>query len=221
MNGFKSREIVNQETLGQRLKEAREKKKFSLKRIEEVTKIQAKYFEALEAGQYEKLPSDVYTKNFLKVYAAVLGLSFEPLFKLYQQERSRYEELESKIKMGRSETRPRWVLTPRIIKNSLIGLVALLLLIYLALGISRTIEPPRLTITSPEDKLTTNQMTIKVAGQTEPEVKVTINNQEVVSDVNGYFEKEIDLQKGINIIKITAVKSHSRDNIVSREVLVE
>lgn len=220
MNGFKNKDISQEETLGEKLKATREGKKIDLGEVEKITKIQAKYLLALENGQYEILPSDVYTKNFLKVYSQVLGLESEPLFELYRQERKIYDDLYGK-KRGLARPGPKVIVTPQLIKIFSIGLVVVVLLAYLGWGINKIISAPLLEVISPEDKLITSQEFVKVEGKTEKEVRVTINNQEVLSDKNGYFEKIIDLQRGVNMIKITAVKKHSKENVVYREVLVE
>jgi len=217
---FKSKEIINKETAGEILKEARERKKVSLKEVEKITKIQAKYLEALENSQYEKLPSDVYTRNFLKVYTQLLGLKFESIFELYKREKSFFDNLNEKKKVP-FKFKPRFMITPQLIKIILVGFIVIILLVYLGRGIKRIISVPILIVNNPQNKLITNQEFVKVEGRTEKEVRVTINNQEVLSDKNGYFEKTIDLQKGLNIIKVTAARKHSKENVVYREILVE
>ena len=209
MNSFKSKEIYNGETLGEKLKEARERKKIDPKEIEKITKIQAKYLLALENGQYEILPSDVYTKNFLKIYSRILDLEFGPLFELYQKEREVYGDSQEK-KQNTSGAKPKVIVTPQLVKIISIGLTVVILLVYLGWGINKIISAPLLLVTSPEDRLITNLEFVKVEGRTEKEVSVTINNQEVLSDKNGYFEKTIDLQKGLNMIKIVICVNHKR-----------
>jgi cytoskeletal protein RodZ len=218
MNGFKNKEIISEENLGDKLRNAREKKKISLKQVEHLTKIRAKYLEDLENSHYDDLPGEVYVRNFIKVYAGVLDLEFEPLFELYKKERSFFDNLKEKRKNFKA---PRVIITPRSIKIGLLSLVIVALLVYLGSGVKRIISAPDLIIDNPADKLVTSQESIKVQGRTEREVKVTINNQEILSNKDGYFEKIVDLQKGINIIKITAVKKRSKESIVYREVLVE
>ncbi|MFT8871306.1 MAG: helix-turn-helix domain-containing protein [Sporolactobacillus sp.] len=65
--------------LGQALREAREKKGLSLDKLQEVTKIQRRYLQAIEEGRFEQLPGAFYTRAFIKNYAEALGFDF-PVF---------------------------------------------------------------------------------------------------------------------------------------------
>lgn len=65
------------ETLGQRLRKAREAKRISLAAVEEATRIRRQYLEALEADQYDALPGAVFLRGFVRNYALFLGLDPE------------------------------------------------------------------------------------------------------------------------------------------------
>ena len=60
--------------IGNSLKEARLRRSIEFGHAETATKIRAKYLRALEAEQFEQLPSETYTKGFLRAYAEYLGL---------------------------------------------------------------------------------------------------------------------------------------------------
>lgn len=53
----------------------RQQYRMSYAEIAKATRIQAKYLESLENGEYEKLPAEVYVRGFLKSYARHLGLN--------------------------------------------------------------------------------------------------------------------------------------------------
>ncbi len=72
--------------LGNKLREAREKKDLSLRDISQITKIQIRYLNALEKNEYDIFPGDVYIKGALKNYAEVVGLSPEEIIKLYSEQ---------------------------------------------------------------------------------------------------------------------------------------
>lgn len=75
--------------LGAILREAREMKGLTLAEAQEETRINARYLEALEAGEYALLPSPVHTRGFLRNYARFLGLDAEPLLERYEVQRGR------------------------------------------------------------------------------------------------------------------------------------
>ncbi|WP_332237417.1 helix-turn-helix domain-containing protein [Sporolactobacillus sp. KGMB 08714] len=65
--------------LGQTLKEAREAKGLSLDDLQEETKIQKRYLQAIEDGDFKQLPGDFYTRAFIKSYAEAVGVDFGEL----------------------------------------------------------------------------------------------------------------------------------------------
>jgi cytoskeletal protein RodZ len=71
-------------SLGAYLKSYREKKGISLQKIQEDTKIRMKYLEAIEEDRLEILPGEVYTRGFLKAYAAAVGLTEDDVIARYE-----------------------------------------------------------------------------------------------------------------------------------------
>lgn len=67
------------ETIGQQLKQARETRKLTFKKVSQSTHIQARFIEAMEADDYDSLPSPVQARAFLRLYAEFLGLSIDDL----------------------------------------------------------------------------------------------------------------------------------------------
>ncbi|PEJ60185.1 MULTISPECIES: RodZ domain-containing protein [unclassified Bacillus (in: firmicutes)] len=60
--------------LGKFLKEAREAKGLSIDDVQELTKIQKRYLEAIEEGNYEILPGQFYVRAFIRQYAETIGV---------------------------------------------------------------------------------------------------------------------------------------------------
>lgn len=60
--------------IGNSLREARLRQGLDLARVEDDTKIRAKYLQGLEDERFEVLPSETYVKGFLRTYADYLGL---------------------------------------------------------------------------------------------------------------------------------------------------
>jgi cytoskeleton protein RodZ len=63
------------QALGKKLKESREQKGESLDDASKITRIGKNYLEALEEGVTSKLPNQAYTRGFIRLYAAHLGLA--------------------------------------------------------------------------------------------------------------------------------------------------
>jgi cytoskeleton protein RodZ len=72
--------------LGRLLLEARTAKGLSHADVESVTRIRQKWLEALENGEYNKLPQGAVARGFLRTYAAYLGLDTLAALNLYVDE---------------------------------------------------------------------------------------------------------------------------------------
>lgn len=67
------------QTIGQRLKQARESKRLTLEKVFEATRIRVPYLQALEADDLSAMPSPVQARGYLRNYAEFLGLNFDQL----------------------------------------------------------------------------------------------------------------------------------------------
>ncbi|MFO8069465.1 MAG: DUF4115 domain-containing protein [Alkalibacterium sp.] len=65
--------------IGDKLKEARKAKGYTLDDLQQMTKIQKRYLIAVEEGKLEVLPGDFYARAFIKQYADSVGLNGEDL----------------------------------------------------------------------------------------------------------------------------------------------
>jgi transcriptional regulator with XRE-family HTH domain len=72
------------ESLGKYLKAERELRNLSLEEAAKSTKIRKQFLKAVEEDKYELLPSTVYVKGFLTIYAKYLGLNPNDIVLRYQ-----------------------------------------------------------------------------------------------------------------------------------------
>lgn len=72
--------------IGERLRNAREARGWSLADVAELTRIRPTYLEALEEEQFDRLPGRTYMRGFLRTYATALGLDPDELFEAYHLE---------------------------------------------------------------------------------------------------------------------------------------
>jgi cytoskeleton protein RodZ len=70
--------------VGKYLKQAREKKGYTLEDMTEITNIEGKYLQALESEAYDDLPSPFYARVFLRTYAKYLNLNVHSILQLYE-----------------------------------------------------------------------------------------------------------------------------------------
>ncbi|MDR6224250.1 helix-turn-helix domain-containing protein [Desmospora profundinema] len=67
------------------LRAARERAGLSLEDVQQQTKIQVRYLEAIERGDFQRLPGSFYGRAFIRSYAEYLGVQPMPLLKYYDQ----------------------------------------------------------------------------------------------------------------------------------------
>jgi cytoskeleton protein RodZ len=65
--------------VGNKLREARARRRLSLQEVEEATKIRGRYLQAIEDEDWEQLPSATYARAFIRTYASLVGLDGERL----------------------------------------------------------------------------------------------------------------------------------------------
>ena len=223
MVSFFSKNLAGAETLGDKLRHLRAEEGLSLADIAKTTKVRLDYLNYLETGQYEKLPGEVYIRNFLKLYAQALRVDPSKVLAMYDNEQQVYQHVKpSQVSYIAPKGVEQPVLfSPKLIKRGLIILGALILIAYLAVEVHGIVSPPTLSIDSPTDNLVIDQRTVLVSGQAEKESKIYINGEEILSDPSGRFEETLDLQAGINVIKITAKKKHSKESVILRNIRVK
>jgi cytoskeleton protein RodZ len=79
--------------LGDRLRQAREGQGLSLAQAAADTRILQQSLVALEEGAFQRLPSDVVTRGFIRNYAGYLGLPADELVEVYRRERGVSEKI--------------------------------------------------------------------------------------------------------------------------------
>ncbi|OIJ17992.1 hypothetical protein BKP45_20285 [Anaerobacillus alkalidiazotrophicus] len=72
--------------LGMRLKNARVEKNLTLEQLQEMTKIQKRYLQAIEEGNLHLLPGNFYARAFVKSYSEAVGIDPEMLFEEHANE---------------------------------------------------------------------------------------------------------------------------------------
>jgi len=210
------------QTLSQRLKKARESSGFSLKKFAEISKIQLGYLEQLEEGRYKKLPAFVYIRGFLKKYCQILNLPPDEILGQIQNEfKAVSSKNEKEILKLPSLSSPKIIITPKRIRWAVIAIIFLAILSYLVYQLDYLIAPPRLVLDYPAQDLTINSSSIRILGQAEYSVKLTINGQQIFVDSAGRFSQEINLSPGLNTLQIEAVNRFGRKTEIRRFINVQ
>lgn len=206
-------------TVGQILKEERLKKYYTLEEVEKATKIRKELLEALEEDQYSKLPPPTFIQGFIKNYGRFLDLPVEKLLAIFRRE---FSELKNPPRILESFADPlskrRFRMTPtRFLTLLILGLIAVFF-IYLWFEYRFLTGAPFLEVSQPANQQNINEEVIEVSGRTDPEAKVTVNNQQINIDISGKFTQAIRLTEGTNNIVVTATSRGGKVSKVERTV---
>src|SRR3989338_7007978 len=71
---------------GQKLSEERKRRGLSLLQVSNATKIRQEFLEAIEKGEYDKLPSPSYAQGFVRNYTRLLELPEKETLALFRRE---------------------------------------------------------------------------------------------------------------------------------------
>src|SRR3990167_1271766 len=209
-------------TIGQLLKETREAKLYTLDEVEKHTKIRKEMLKALEEDDYHKLPPLTFIQGFVKNYGKFLGLDASKLMAILRRD---YEASKHPPVVLESFAKPltkKWIL---VTPSRLIGVVIAIIIVgfftYLWLEYRQFVGAPKLEVISPIQGQTVEMTSILVEGSTEPEVNITVNEQDVSTDNGGNFKEEIKLSSSVNTITVVATSKFGQSTKVERVVYIK
>ncbi len=213
--------LLDGETVAEQLRRAREAKELSLEKVSRQLKIRPIYLQALEKGDYQLLPQGVYRLNFLREYAHFLGLDSQRLIQQFNREIKHRQAAKKQLFDRQVVSRRYLIALPQLLRNAIIGVLIVGCLLYVGLLLQRIFTPPFLIISFPPDNFSTSETRLLIKGQSEPETEIKINNETVLANNQGEFEREVYVQTGFNTITISAKKKYSQAAVIVRQILVK
>lgn len=213
---------VKTQTLGEYLRECRQRLNFTEIDVAKFANVQPKYLRFLEEGRFRDLPAEVYVKGFLRSLANIYHVDAEDLLRQYahEQEISKNLEFESKITMTRFSA-PKFIFSPKTLTIGGLVLLGLMSLTYLYFQVSSLGRPPKLEIVSPVSDTQVASGALTVEGKTEAGASVYLNNQAVAVDANGVFRENLTLGSGTNILTIKSVNKFGKQTVLTRTILYQ
>ncbi|MBT3249752.1 MAG: helix-turn-helix domain-containing protein [Candidatus Pacebacteria bacterium] len=209
-------------TIGEILRDEREKHRLSIEKLAKKTRIKEKYLRALEDNQFDQLPAATFVRGYIKIYSQLFGFDHQPLVALLRR------DFKESVK-GRLV--PREFIKPILKKRQNWGpatfvvlglaLTFITLISYAGFQWYLLAQPPELKIMLPiEDSLVAAR--VGVSGQTDIDAIVTVNSQPVALQTDGSFETEVYLpREGINTISIESQDRRGKTILVQRSVRVK
>lgn len=207
-NNLESEAHYNITTL---LQEAMEAKGLDAGKLADLTDVPQRFISSLISGDFNDLPSEPYIRGYLFKIAGVLEADPNFLWRSFRQS----AEIRSS---GSRDILPanRFGLKKVSSKKIWILLAALVLVGFLGFRINSILGKPTLDVSLPE--VTANQI-VNVTGQVNPGDTLTLNNEVIYSDKSGRFEKEIQLEPGLNTLEFKVKRYLGRETKTVRQVL--
>lgn len=204
-------------TIGQIIGDTRLKKRFSLKKLEEITKIKASFIESIEKENWQVLPSFSIVLGFVKSIASALDIDEKTIVATLKRD---YPPKKLNIN-PKPDVSSKVSWSPKLTFVVGIGAVILIILSYLSFQYIRFISPPRVTIDSPIDGQKVTVGSIMVFGSSDPDAKIIINSQPVLADEDGKFSVKIDVDASTTEVIVKAISRSGKERTISRKITVQ
>jgi hypothetical protein len=202
-------------SLKELLREHIEIKGLSPKKIADMTGIPDRYIEMLLEGDTSKLPPSPYVHGYIVKLSGILNFDKDTMWRLYQKE-------SSLTKSGRDDRLPNNRFAVRGISRgwTIASFTLVACLMFAGYAMYGIISAPELVITVPASEgSTVAQETILLQGRTDPAYVVTVNDSEVYVGKDGLFQKEVQLQEGINTVEFVVRKFLGKETRVVRHIV--
>lgn len=202
---------------GKKLRVARQKRGVGIEEAASELRIPPNQLAALEEGELDVFPAEIYAWGAYQKYANYLGICDREQH--HEFLRSLTEVRQSvPLKLPVSATWLQRALTPYGVIGAGVALAVLGVAGYLGWEVKWYMHLPDLRLIEPAAALT-NESLLKVRGVSEKEAEVTINGEAVTLDENSQFQREMSLREGINVIQVEAKGVSGRTRKVTRDVL--
>ncbi|MDP3995328.1 MAG: helix-turn-helix domain-containing protein [Patescibacteria group bacterium] len=218
MNSFVSKPIISTQTIGERLRKAREGAGLALEDISRRLRIKCEYLEAIELGSYSELPGEIYGLEFTKRYARALRMDPAKAAELFRAERAAAIPARQAWKtfhlppLARSKAR---------FALRTLGMAACAgLAVYASLLGKSFLGPPQLAITNPGAYYETRSSRVVIQGQVQRGRAVRLNGELIQVQRDGSFTQALSLPAGSHLLRIAAEGRAGREAVEYRVVRV-
>jgi len=207
------------QTAGDLLKAARLKKKLTFTKISKLTKIPKNTLEALEKNQFSKLPPETYITGFIRNYAQLVDLDPAKTIAVFRRD---YDQSKKKKIVPKGLTKPLnspWQPTSTVRTILTVSLVIFLFLAYLGFSLFKLSSPPKLTLTQPENAITSTSP-ILIKGQTDRDATLTLNGKTINLEPDGHFTTVFNGPPGTHELKLISTSRRQKSTELTRHVII-
>jgi hypothetical protein len=192
------------------LKNTRLDKEWELIDISKKIKVPVKYLEAIENETVNCFPQEPYCSLIIKDYADYLGLNGPDVLSLFRRD----FEQKRKIKNIRSSL---FSFTPKF--TFIVSIIAIIIFfsVYLISEYLKFHQPPKLAINWPLEATISGSI-VEINGITDPESTIRINDDLILVDSKGNFQKKIILNSGDNDVTVKSTSPNGKSTVVKKVI---
>lgn len=197
-------------TIGAKFAEERRRQELTIEEISKATKIRAEFLEAIEVGDYKKLPGSSYAQGFVRNYAKFLGLPVEKSLAIFRREFNAEKSFDV-LPKGFSSITDMPIGRFKIGRNFLlIAGVFVLLIVFILFQYRAAFLNPSLKISSPRENEVVKSLTVSVKGNTDPDATLFVEGEAIIVNSDGSFSSEISLFPGKSSVSFIAENRFGR-----------
>lgn len=204
-------------SIGQTLKDARIKKRLSLKNLEEITKIKSYFIDLIEQERWNSLPPFPTVLGFVKSISGVIDVDEKTATAILKRD---YPPKKLSIN-PKPDVYSKFSWSPKLTFILGIGAFLLIVLGYLGFQYYKFISPPMLKVLSPQEGQEISEGFIKVFGTTDSDSKLVINGQPVIVDDNGKFSIDLEVVLETKEVTIESISRSGKTTTISRKIVIK
>lgn len=206
--------------LSNKLREARLSLGLSLDDLQTTTKIQKRYLQALEEGNYSIIPGPFYVRAFIKQYAEAVQLDPEELFAEYKSDIPSTHGEDFPEKLSRVQTRKDvapgnsklFAILPRLLIGVfIIGAVALAY--FLVVNIKENGESAEEPATTDSEQIKYEDKLSEKEAEEGNESEASKNDENQTSGANGVTEEETTEEETAPTQEVTVAESKGKETV--------
>ena len=202
-------------TIGKVFKESRIRKKISLSRLEELTKIKKEFIRAIENEDWESLPEYPSVLGFVKSISGRIGMDSKKAVALLRRD---YPPRSVKINPN-PDVSKKFVWSPKLTFLAAISVVVIIIILYLGVEYRRFISPPKLDLILPKEGQVFKDKHLLIKGVTDVDSTIKVNNQPVLVDENGSFSFKLEVSEKTEKIVVIAQSRSGKETVLERHVV--
>jgi cytoskeletal protein RodZ len=192
------------------LKNTRVDKEWELDDISKKIKVPIKYLEAIENEIVTDFPQEPYCSLIIKDYADYLGLNGTQILSLFRR------DFDQKRKT-KSSKNPFFSFTPQFTFTVSVIAIVIIFSVYLVSEYLKFHQPPKLKVNWPYESTTSASM-IEINGNTDTEATIRVNQDLILVDDNGNFQKKINLNTGENKIIVESTSPNGKTTVEEKTI---